>query len=285
MSAYGPDGRRLRANDRVVGEQRILLWRAPWDENPVPRELPVLHEDPHLLAVDKPAGLPVHPSARYHKNTVVKVLELLRPDERLFLGHRLDRETSGVLLLTRSPAADRALKKAFAARAAIEKRYVALTWGVPPKRSFRVDLPLRLDERSNTRVKMRATTPGDGLTAGTRFEVLGARERGGRAYALVQCDLETGRQHQIRVHLATVGTPLVGDKLYAFDEGYFTRDADGEGTAEDRERLELPRHALHAARLSLAHPITGERLSIEAPLPPDIARFWADLAPPPAPSA
>jgi 23S rRNA pseudouridine1911/1915/1917 synthase len=104
--------------------------------------------------------------------------------------------------------------------------------------------------------------------------VLETKTRGDRTYALVACELETGRQHQIRVHLAAGGTPIVGDKLYAFDEGFFTRDVDGHGTDEDRAALELPRHALHAARLSLRHPVTGLPLVVDAPLPPDLQAFW-----------
>ena len=95
---------------------------------------------------------------------------------------------------------------------------------------------------------------------------------------MVRCHLETGRQHQIRVHLAGVGLPLVGDKLYGPDEGLFARGADGELTDEDLRVLELPRHALHAAELSLDHPMTGERLNLHAPLPEDLRAFWEALA-------
>lgn len=268
-SAYDDDGRKLRPNARVQAEQRVLLWRPAWDEQPVPTELPVLYEDRWLLVIDKPSGVPVHPTARYHKNTVVKLLEAARPDEEVFLAHRLDRETSGVLFLTKTSEADRKIKRMFEGRD-VEKRYLALTWGVPGEPEFRVDLPLELDPTSSTRVKMRVAAPGEGLPSGTRFRVLGARA----GYAQVACDLETGRQHQIRVHLAALGTPIVGDKLYAFDEGYFKRDRDGEGTEEDAAKLELPRHALHAHELRLAHPITGEPLTVTAPLPRDLATFW-----------
>src|SRR5262245_3681797 len=104
--AYSPDARRLRGNDRVKAEQCILLWRAPWDEHASPVDLPVLFEDDHLIAIDKPAGAPVHPTARYHASTVVKRLEAARGDQRMMLAHRLDRETSGVLLLSKTPEAD-----------------------------------------------------------------------------------------------------------------------------------------------------------------------------------
>jgi 23S rRNA pseudouridine1911/1915/1917 synthase len=278
VSAHASDGRRLRPGDRVRAEQRVMLWRPPWDENPVPTELPLLYEDEHLFAVDKPAGLPVHPSARYYRNTVIKVLEAARPGEFVSLAHRIDRETSGVLLLSRSAAADRAIKKAFESRDGMQKAYLALAWGEPVEAERRVDLPLELDPDAKTKVRMRVAAPGEGLASATRVRLLETRRREERAYSLFSCELETGRQHQIRVHLAATGTPIVGDKLYAFDEGYFSRSIDGVDTDEDRARLELPRHALHAARLAFDHPFGGRRVVIESPLPPDLDAFWRGLA-------
>jgi 23S rRNA pseudouridine1911/1915/1917 synthase len=111
VSAYDVRGKRLRSNHRVQTEEHVLLWRAPWDEEQVPTDVPILYEDEHMLAVDKPAGLPVHPSARYHKNTLINVLKAERPGQFLSLGHRIDRETSGVLLVAKSTVADRALKR------------------------------------------------------------------------------------------------------------------------------------------------------------------------------
>ncbi len=288
-SAYDASGRRLKPNDRVQAEQRILLWRAPWDETPVPVDVPILYEDEHLLAVAKPALLPVHPSARYHKNTLIKVLQAARPDcPFLSLGHRLDRETSGVLLLSKTRACDRALKKRLADRDDVAKTYVAITWGVPDRgdgsTSFRYERSLELDTASELRVKMRIRDVPEALYASTIIDVDDVRcGPSGRLYARVRCTLETGRQHQIRVHLASLGAPIVGDKLYGPDERAFARSADGELTSEDLVRLELPRHALHAARLVLAHPITGDALTIEAPLPADIADFWESLKAPWAP--
>lgn len=276
-SAYDAEGRRLRCNDRVRAEQRILLWRPPWDESPVPIELPILFEDEYLLVVSKPAGIPVHPTARYHRNTVIKVLQQLRADAFLSLSHRLDRETSGVLFLTKTPAADRAIKRLFQDRENIEKSYTAICWGQSSVREFRVDLPLELDPTSKTKVRMRIAAPGEGLASGTRFTVEGVRGREEQRYTRLRCDLETGRQHQIRVHLLSARLPIVGDKLYAFDEGYFTREVDGKSTEEDRLRLELPRHALHASRVSLNHPITGRFLEVLAPLPTDMEAFWSQL--------
>ncbi|MDP9001512.1 MAG: pseudouridine synthase, partial [Myxococcota bacterium] len=131
-SAYDSTGRKLQVNDRVQPEQHVLLWRPPWDETPAAADLPVLYEDEYLLAIDKPALLPVHPTARYHRNTVIKVLQAARPDcPHLSLGHRLDRETSGVMIVTKTLACDRALKKQLARRLDVDKRYIAMTWGIP----------------------------------------------------------------------------------------------------------------------------------------------------------
>ncbi|AUX31885.1 MULTISPECIES: RluA family pseudouridine synthase [Sorangium] len=277
--AYSPEARRLRGSDRVRPEQCILLWRAPWDEQAPDTAIPVLHEDDALLAVNKPPSLPVHPTARYHKSTVIKMMEAARPGERLFLAHRLDRETSGVLLLCRTPEADRTVKAQFEERTGVLKRYVAIAWGWPERDDFRVELPLELDTESRYKVKMRVARPGRGLASATACEVLGRRADPltGRRYSMIQCTLETGRQHQIRVHLASSGLPLVGDKLYGPDEGLFARGADGELTDDDRRALELDRHALHAALLELTHPATGERVRIEAPLTDDLRTFWDAL--------
>ncbi|HZF48921.1 MAG TPA: RluA family pseudouridine synthase [Polyangiaceae bacterium] len=291
--AYSPDAKPLRGSDRVRAEQCILLWRAPWDEQALEATLPILFEDDHLLAINKPAGIPVHPTARHHKGTVVKMLEAARDGERLMLAHRIDRETSGVLLLSRTPEADRHVKAQFARGAeenpkggpqarSVRKRYIAITWGWPEIDTFRVDLPLELDPTSRYGVKMRVARPDEGLRAVTICETGGRRihPETGRRYALVRCSLETGRQHQIRLHLAALGLPLVGDKLYGPDDEFFGRGADGTLTEEDRIALELDRHALHAELLELDHPVDGRRVSITAPLTPDLAAFWEGLCEP-----
>jgi 23S rRNA pseudouridine1911/1915/1917 synthase len=283
-SAFDASGRRLKPNDRVQAEQKILLWRAPWDETPVPLDVPVLYEDEHLLAVDKPALLPVHPTARYHKNTLIKVLERLRPEiEFLSLGHRLDRETSGVMLVSKSRACDRALKRLIQDRADVEKSYVAIARGVPDPgdgaRRFVCERRMEMDPDSPLKVKMRVGDGPESMTASTSVEVTEVRMSGeGQAYSRVVCGLYTGRQHQIRVHLASLGAPVVGDKLYGFDDRAFARAADGELTDDDLLRLEVPRHALHAHRIALPHPMTGAPLRVEAPLPADMAGFWEALA-------
>jgi 23S rRNA pseudouridine1911/1915/1917 synthase len=260
-----------------------MLWRPPWDEAAVPTDLPVLWEDEHLLAVDKPAPLPVHPTARYHKNTLIKLLQAARPEwPFLSLGHRLDRETSGVILVSKTRSCDRALKKLLEERFEVAKTYLAITWGVPDpgdgSRSFRYERRMELDVTHPLRVKMRLREAPEAMYAATRIDVQAVRhDVRGHSYALVRCGLETGRQHQIRLHLASLGAPVVGDKLYGPDEGTFARAADGQLTGDDLVRLEMPRHALHAARMSLPHPITGTPLIIEAPLAADIAEFWASL--------
>jgi 23S rRNA pseudouridine1911/1915/1917 synthase len=282
-SAYDAAGRRLKPNDRVRAEQEILLWRPPWDETPVPVDVPVLYEDAHLMAVDKPALLPVHPTARYHHNTLIKVLQAARPDcPFLSLAHRLDRETSGVIVVSKTRACDRAIKKLIEGRDGVLKVYTAITRGVPDggggARRFRCALPLELDKTSRLNVKMRVGRGPGSVDASTVFDVDEVRtDDSGQVYARVACLLETGRQHQIRVHLAALGASVVGDKLYGPDEGAFARSADGALTDEDLVRLELPRHALHATRLELPHPITGALLRVEAPLPADMRAFWDRL--------
>jgi 23S rRNA pseudouridine1911/1915/1917 synthase len=281
-SAFSSDGRKLSAHDRVHAEDRIVLWRLPFEEIDAIRTIPVVYEDKHLLVVEKPPLVAVHPTARHHHATVIKILRAERPDEFLSLVHRLDRETSGLLLVGRSPEADRAFKRLLEDRSIeeatgkprgrkrappVEKTYLALTWGVPP--TGLVDLPLEIDSENSLRVKMRIAKHG-GLEARTEVEVL--EQRGG--YALVRCRLLTGRQHQIRIHLAAQGTPIVGDKLYGPDERLLARAADRELTPEDLERLELPRHALHAHRYAMTHAVTGEALVVESALSADLAEFW-----------
>jgi 23S rRNA pseudouridine1911/1915/1917 synthase len=281
LSAFDPHGKPLKSNHRLKPEELVVLWRAPWDEEPVPTDIPTVYEDEHLLVVNKPAGVPVHPTARYHHNTVIRLLKSERPGEWLSLAHRIDRETSGVLILSKTPEADRRVKRTLEQREGVEKRYLAITWGVPElsgEKSFRLERNMELDARHNTGVRMHIVPDGQGLWACTRFAVQAERRSlEGKPYALVRCDLETGRQHQIRLHLASLGTPIVGDKLYGPDDSLFAKGADGELLPEDFQLLELPRHALHAYELELPHPMTGELLKLEAPLPRDLSDFWASL--------
>jgi 23S rRNA pseudouridine1911/1915/1917 synthase len=273
-SAFDAAGRRKKPSDRVREGDQVFLWREPFEKDEEQPPLPILYEDPHLLVVDKPPLVAVHPTARYHTHTVIVRLRAARPDEFLTLVHRLDRETSGILLIARTPEADRAFKRLLEERSlgkgesAIGKTYLAICQGVPDRPL--IDLPLELDVENPLRVKMRVAAEGSGQPAQTGVTVL--ETRGG--YSLVRCELHTGRQHQIRVHLAAVGCPIIGDKLYGVDEKMLARAADGLLTESDLERLELPRQALHAHRYSLAHAITGAPLAVESPLPPDLRAFW-----------
>jgi 23S rRNA pseudouridine1911/1915/1917 synthase len=273
-SAFDASGRRKKPSDRVREGEHVFLWREPFEKDEEQPPLPILYEDPHLLVVDKPPLVAVHPTARYHTHTVIVRLRADRPDEYLSLVHRLDRETSGILLIARTLEADRAFKRLLEERtlgtggSPIGKTYLAICQGAP-ENGF-IDLPLELDEESPLRVKMRLAAKGKGQPARTGVTVL--EKRGG--YSLVRCELHTGRQHQIRVHLATVGCPIIGDKLYGVDDTMLARAADGVLTEADLERLELPRQALHAHRYSLTHAMTGEPLEVESPLPPDLRAFW-----------
>jgi 23S rRNA pseudouridine1911/1915/1917 synthase len=282
LSAFDPNGSRLRSNDRVRAEQQILLWRAPWDEDPVPTRIDICFEDEHFFAVDKPPNLPVHPSARYYNNTLIRMLQAARPGQHLSLVHRLDRETSGLLLVAKTPECDRALKRQLELRKGVEKIYDAITWGVPKDEtgatSFRFERSVELDPKNIYRVKMKLGESENALYASTCFSVTATATVNEKTYARVRCVLETGRQHQIRLHLASLGTAIVGDKLYGPEESLFARGVDGELTPEDEALLEIPRHALHATELSIDHPFTKERLTIRSPLPEDMQSFWDSLS-------
>jgi len=272
QSAHAADGRALRANDRVKTDERIALWREPFEEiDDIP--LPVVYEDEHLMAIDKPPLVTVHPTARYHRNTVIERLRKSRPGAFLALIHRIDRETSGVLMLAKHIESERAFKRLLEERSlggadAVKKTYVAVTHGVPSVASC--ELPVELDTENPLRVKMRIAPPGAGLEARTGIEILEPRA----GYALCRLALHTGRQHQIRLHLSALGCPVVGDKLYGPDERMLARAADGELSEEDWRLLEHPRQLLHAERYDFIHPMTGDPLRLLAPLPQDMRSFW-----------
>jgi len=278
-SAFTIDGRRLKKNHRVQADERVVLWRPPWDADAPEITIAEIYADAALVAVNKPPMVVVHPTARHHRSTVALIMEDQRPGEHLTLIHRLDRETSGVLLMARTRAADRAVKIQFEERKDVEKRYTAICWGWPEWQTLRCDLPLAPATDSRYRVKMGVAPEGTGQPSATTFEVLERRRRGDRPYTMMRCTLHTGRQHQIRVHLAALGLPIVGDKLYGPDEAIFARGADDELTDEDRHILELPRQALHASELVVDHPDTGERLRLQAPLFDDMSGFWDALEP------
>ncbi len=210
----------------------------------------IAYEDEHLLVVDKHAGVVVHPARGHREGTLSQLLAHAAAGgddpERAGIVHRLDRDTSGLLLVARSERAHAALQRALQRRE-IEREYLALVHGRPPARSGTIDAPIGRDARVRTRM---AVGGAHARAARTHFEL----DRALPAFSLLRLKLETGRTHQIRVHLLAIGHPVVGDPEYG-------------GPGED---LGLRRQFLHAARLSLAHPISGERIDVGSPLPADL---------------
>jgi 23S rRNA pseudouridine1911/1915/1917 synthase len=263
------DGRAVRPASPVRAGEIIWLRRPAPIEPDVPRHFEVLYEDPSVLCIDKPAGLPMHTTAKFWRNTLTALLRERYPGQRMDVAHRLDRETSGVLLIARGHEVASFLTRAFARRV-IQKTYLALVKGQPPDEG-RIDLPLRLLD-TTSRIMM-GTVP-DGLPAVTRFRVL----RRFPAHALCEASPETGRQHQIRVHFQSVGHPIVGDKLYGASEALFMRACDEGVTAELLAQFDgLPRHALHAHRLTFPHPVSREPVTVESPLPADLTAHLETL--------
>jgi 23S rRNA pseudouridine1911/1915/1917 synthase len=266
----------LRPARRVRAGEQIVLKRRPPSEPEVPRCYGVLHEDAQVLGIDKPAGLPVHPTARYHDNTLTSLLRQQHGPRTYFaMAHRLDRETSGVLLVAKVREAGVELKRQFADRE-VSKEYLAIVEGHVEDDSGCVELPLRLSSSSRVRVRMEVAPAGvTALPAVTRYRVLGRRIAAGRGpISLLAITPLTGRQHQIRVHLAAIGHPIVGDKIYAYDERLFMQFCDHGWSDDLAAVLGLPRHALHAYRLCTRHPGTGQPFEMCAPLPEDLVQFW-----------
>ncbi len=265
-----PDGHVPKPATIVAAGDHFILRRAAQPEPPCPRTFGVVIRDPRLYVVDKPAGLPVHASAKFYFNTLTRVLSERFPGEpELQICHRLDRETSGCLVVARDRAAAAAIKDAFATKHRVRKQYLAVVHGQPPwDVEHTIDLALRVAQPGDpTRlIHVRMLAGPGGLPAITRVQV----ERRTAAYALVRCTLVTGRQHQIRAHLAAAGYPIVGDKLYAHGDDAFLRYCN-DGLVPELARLfVLPRHALHAAAVSFPHP-AGGTVAAEAPLPADLA--------------
>jgi 23S rRNA pseudouridine1911/1915/1917 synthase len=255
---------------------RFALLKEADPEPETPMVFGVVFDDAALLVVDKPAGLPVHPTARYAEHTFTALAKAAFPARKVDPAHRLDRETSGLLACGCAPKHTRALKASFAA-GRVEKAYLALVLGDPGEDRFEVEAPLRLTGASGVKVRMHVDQAG--LPSRTGFEVLGRRRAAdGVPVALVACHPRTGRQHQIRAHLHHAGLHLVGDKIYGPDEMIFDRFTKRELTEADHAVLRLPRQALHAWRLALPHPATGERMALESPLPEDLQAFWDGCA-------
>ena len=254
------DGRSAATRMAVSGGEKIVLTppRLPDADAPRAQRMPlkIVHEDAALIVIDKPAGLVVHPGAGQPDRTLLNALLAHAPAlagvPRAGIVHRLDKDTSGLLVVAKTVESQTDLVKQLAERS-IQRLYIALVQGDPPA-SGAIDAPVGRDARARTRMAVTHR----GKPARTTYRVL---ERFGRA-ALVECRLETGRTHQIRVHFQHIRHPLVGDTVYR------------RGT---RHGIEFPRQALHAAELSLRHPTSGEPMTWRSPLPRDFKRLVDEL--------
>lgn len=263
--------RPLKCSSRVHAGMAFFIRRAAQEEPETPTYVPIVHEDAAIVVVDKPAGLPIHPTARYHHGTLVGRLR-----ERYGHGlaepvHRLDRETSGLVICARTVEASRYFMRAFQS-SNVHKEYLAIVegWPEPEHNCFTVDAPIAA---GGELVRIAVRIDACGRPSRTHFEVEQRFRRGDERFALVRANPETGRQHQIRVHLRHAGYPIVGDKMYGQSEAIYDRFVTHALTDTDYAALRLDRHALHAHRLEFMHPNTGERVRFEAPLPNDMRQF------------
>ena len=251
------DGLTRAKSHRLAGGEAIdVADPAPVARVEPPEQPEVVWEDEHLLVVDKPAGLVVHHGAGHASGTLVDALGGRAGGgeaERRGIVHRLDRDTSGLMVVARSEEAHRRLT-ALVRRRALERIYLALVEGRPRSRTGRIAAAIGRDRGDPTRISLDTDTPRDAVT---HFEL----ERLYRKAALLRVTLETGRTHQIRVHLAAIGLPVLGDAVYGVP---------GAG---------LERQFLHASELAFPHPFTGERIETRSELPADLASFLAALDP------
>jgi 23S rRNA pseudouridine1911/1915/1917 synthase len=264
------DGRRLRPKDKVLGGERVHIQARLETEEQVSAEalpLEIVFKDRALFIINKPSGMVVHPGAGNARHTLQNALLGLDPKlavvPRAGLVHRLDKDTSGLLVVARTPEAHTALVAAMAERE-IERHYIALCNGVMTGGGT-IDEPIGRHRTQRTRMAVR----NDGRPSVTHYRLM----KRFRAHTLVHVELESGRTHQIRVHFAHIGYPVVGDPLY----GGRRRIPAGASPALVAELEKFQRQALHAARLSLAHPLTGKEMEWEAPLPTDMAHLLAML--------
>jgi len=246
------DGERRPKSFRLAGGEEIAA-EVPGPDELVPEamEIAIVWEDEHLVVVDKPAGIAVHPAGSTRTGTLVHGLLALgaeggEDDDRPGIVHRLDRDTSGLLVVARSADAHEQLQELIRSRE-LERTYEALVRGRPRSRTGRIEAPIGRDRRDRTRHSLDTATPRDAVTW---FEVLEPM----RHHALLDVRLETGRTHQIRVHLEAIDLPVSGDPVY--------------GVPGD---LGLDRQFLHARRLRFIHPITGEEVDAASELPADLA--------------
>jgi 23S rRNA pseudouridine1911/1915/1917 synthase len=264
------DGRCPRAKDKVVGGERVQIEaRLEVDAEVAPEVMPleIVFKDRSLFVINKPPGMVVHPGAGNARHTLQNALLALDPKlavvPRAGLVHRLDKDTSGLLVVARTPEVHTTLVAALAERE-IERHYIALCSGVLTGGGT-IDEPI--GRHRSQRIKMAVRS--DGRPSVTHYRLM----KRFRAHTLLHVQLESGRTHQIRVHLAHIGYPVVGDPVY----GGRRRFPAGASPALVAELEGFKRQALHAARLKLAHPVTGEEVEWEAPLPADMAHLVAVL--------
>lgn len=264
-------GRKLKHGSRVVvviPEELRLPMLGPSSD-----ELVVLHEDDSILAVEKPANLAVHPSGRHMTDTLIQRVHArygqgheLERGGAPRLCHRLDRETSGIVLVGKNPIAHADVMGQFERRE-VEKEYLAIVRGVPDADGGTIDYPVGSCRVSSVELKMSVLS--DGLPSRTSWSVI----RRERDCTLVSCKPHTGRQHQIRVHLAAIGHPVIGDKLYGHDETLFEKSLERALSREELAGLGMPRQALHNHRVVFVSPSSRERVEVVSALPLDMAGF------------
>lgn len=264
------DGRQLRVRDKVVGGEKVIIEaRVEAEVRVTAEEIPldIVFKDRALLVINKPAGLVVHPGAGNAAHTLQNALLAFDPKlavvPRAGIVHRLDKDTSGLLVVARTPEVHTALVAAISERE-IERHYIALCTGVMTAGGT-VDEPIGRHRSHRTRMAVR----GDGRPAVTHYRVM----KRFRSHTLVRAELETGRTHQIRVHFAHIGYPLVGDPDY----GGRRRLPAGASPELVAALAGFRRQALHAARLKLEHPVSGKEMEWEVPIPADFAGLVAVL--------
>jgi RluA family pseudouridine synthase len=262
----------LRAGDRLVYRM------APLEEPPVNRCYQVLHEDEELLVIDKPAPLPCHPGGRFFNHTLWALLKEGRGVAKPVFINRLDRETSGIVLLAKTSQAAKCCREQFANQL-VEKHYLVLVEGEFPAGTMQADGWLAPDPTSTIRKKVGffpagGQVPPGAKSAGTSFRLLATNN----VMSLLAAQLHTGRCHQIRATLCSLGYPVAGDKLYGVDEQLFLRFQEDSLTPADHGRLRLKRQALHASCLRILHPTTGRELSFTAPLPVEFQEVMPEIA-------
>ena len=259
------EGRRVKASMRLEAGEVLKIYTPGYaPDGPPPPLPPILFEDDRLLVINKPPGLLAHPAGDRFAYAVIGLFKEARADHRIDLCHRLDRDTSGVMVLSKDLEANTHIKAQLRQRSAhLQKTYLALVCGQPEWTERDVEAPI--GDRLDTEIRLRRGVTDDGLPARTVFHV---EQRLGDT-ALVRCQLHTGRTHQIRVHLEHVGHPILGDKVYGQPDRVFLEWHEEGATDFVRQHARFPRQCLHAWQLTLRHP-SGPPLHIEAPLPADM---------------